>query len=531
MEADRARARAEPLLPAAETHRKADSQRKLKMAAGLALTFMTIEIVGGMLAHSLAILTDAAHMLSDVAGFLVSLIALSITSRPPDETFSFGYHRAEVLGALFSIFAVWFMTGILVYEAINRLITPQVIEGRIMGVTAIAGVVLNLVLMRVLGEHGHSHGGHSHGGHSHGGHSHGGHSHGGHGHGHGHGHARAHVQADGRESASSGSARAGDDVGLAPVIHHAPGEHSHAHGTRAAGLERSAASDDAPSSRAGHRLATAHAGPATGYAIDRTRASQPAAPVRATLVTSPAALTERSHGHDHGHDQGHDDGHDHGHDHACGHTAGPAGGAHAHGDEGDSSDDDHAHGHAARGGAGGPKQSVAMQAALAHVIGDLIQSLGVVLAAGLIWGLHDRWPDARGLSHWYRADPVCTLFSALLVLLSTWATIKECTLVLMCAVPGHIDAGAVYTKLLAIAGVIEVHDQHIWADAPDKLNLTAHIVVRPGVDGATVLYAAREVARQVGCQHTVFQVEDAAAFNCDPEGAWPCVARTQPAAP
>lgn len=146
--------------------------------------------------------------------------------------------------------------------------------------------------------------------------------------------------------------------------------------------------------------------------------------MRATLVTSPAALTERSHGHDHGHDQGHDDGHDHGHDHACGHTAGPAGGAHAHGDEGDSSDDDHAHGHAARGGAGGPKQSVAMQAALAHVIGDLIQSLGVVLAAGLIWGLHDRWPDARGLSHWYRADPVCTLFSALLVLLSTWATIK-----------------------------------------------------------------------------------------------------------
>lgn len=77
----------------------------------------------------------------------------------------------------------------------------------------------------------------------------------------------------------------------------------------------------------------------------------------------------------------------------------------------------------------------------------------------------------------------------------------------------------------------QVHDQHIWADAPDKLNLTAHIVVRPGVDGATVLYAAREVARQVGCQHTVFQVEDAAAFNCDPEGAWPCVARTQPAAP
>lgn len=78
----------------------ASSQRKLKVAACLALTFMAIEIAGGILAHSLAILTDAAHMLSDVAGFLVSLIALSITSRPPDEVFSFGYHRAEVRAGL-----------------------------------------------------------------------------------------------------------------------------------------------------------------------------------------------------------------------------------------------------------------------------------------------------------------------------------------------------------------------------------------------------------------------------------------------
>lgn len=76
--------------------KREESQRKLKVAACLALTFMAIEIAGGILAHSLAILTDAAHMLSDVAGFLVSLIALSITSRPPDAVFSFGYHRAEV---------------------------------------------------------------------------------------------------------------------------------------------------------------------------------------------------------------------------------------------------------------------------------------------------------------------------------------------------------------------------------------------------------------------------------------------------
>ena len=61
---------------------------------------MLAEVVGGLLAHSLAVMTDAAHMLSDVAGFVVSVLALLLSGRGDQRNYSFGYHRAEVLGAL-----------------------------------------------------------------------------------------------------------------------------------------------------------------------------------------------------------------------------------------------------------------------------------------------------------------------------------------------------------------------------------------------------------------------------------------------
>uniref|UniRef100_A0A7S3AW17 Cation efflux protein transmembrane domain-containing protein n=1 Tax=Haptolina ericina TaxID=156174 RepID=A0A7S3AW17_9EUKA len=124
-------------------------------------------------------MTDAAHMLSDVAGFLVSVLALILSGREANAEYSFGYHRAEVLGAVASIFVVWLMTGILVWEAITRLITPEVVDGKVMFIVSSLGIVMNLVLMRVFG-HNHSHGGlgdeHADHGHSH-------------GHDHEHGHA------------------------------------------------------------------------------------------------------------------------------------------------------------------------------------------------------------------------------------------------------------------------------------------------------------------------------------------------------
>ena len=146
----------------------ASVKRKLIIGASLCFLFMLVEIVGGLVAHSIAIISDAAHMLSDVAGFLVGAMSLFLTSRAHDARYSFGYHRAEVLGAIASILIVWLMTGMLVYEAVKRMIIPEIVDGRIMFLVSVIGLVMNGVLMLVLGHDGHSHGGHGHS-HGHGG--------------------------------------------------------------------------------------------------------------------------------------------------------------------------------------------------------------------------------------------------------------------------------------------------------------------------------------------------------------------------
>ncbi len=79
--------------------------------------FMIVEIGGGIWSDSLAILTDAAHMLSDVAGFGVSMISIKVAQKRPTGSMTFGYQRAEVLGALASVMTIQFMVFYLAWQA------------------------------------------------------------------------------------------------------------------------------------------------------------------------------------------------------------------------------------------------------------------------------------------------------------------------------------------------------------------------------------------------------------------------------
>lgn len=79
---------------------------------------------------SVAIMSDAAHMLSDVCGFGVSIFAAWAVARRSHHAYSFGYHRVEIIGALVSIMLIWLVTGMLVYEAVNRLINPVPVDGK-----------------------------------------------------------------------------------------------------------------------------------------------------------------------------------------------------------------------------------------------------------------------------------------------------------------------------------------------------------------------------------------------------------------
>lgn len=107
---------------------------------------LTLSLAGGYLSSSLAIATDAAHLLTDFASFMISLFALWVGSRPATRVMSFGWHRAEVLGALTSVLLIWVVTGILVYLAVERVITRDFeIESTSMLITSGVGLVVNLV--------------------------------------------------------------------------------------------------------------------------------------------------------------------------------------------------------------------------------------------------------------------------------------------------------------------------------------------------------------------------------------------------
>lgn len=122
------------------------ARKKLIFASLLCLLFMIGETVGGLLANSLAIATDAAHLLTDFASFMISLFSIWMASRPATKKMSFGYYRAEVIGALTSVLLIWVVTGILVLMAIQRLISGSYeIDAPIMLITAGIGVIVNIM--------------------------------------------------------------------------------------------------------------------------------------------------------------------------------------------------------------------------------------------------------------------------------------------------------------------------------------------------------------------------------------------------
>jgi cobalt-zinc-cadmium efflux system protein len=112
--------------------------------------FLVVEFVGGWISNSLALLSDAGHMLTDVGGLLLGLFAAWIARRPPSQTMSFGYHRAEIIGALLSGLSIWALAGVLVFEAIQRMRAPAEIQGSIVLGVAAAGLLVNLFSLKIL---------------------------------------------------------------------------------------------------------------------------------------------------------------------------------------------------------------------------------------------------------------------------------------------------------------------------------------------------------------------------------------------
>lgn len=125
-------------------------QTKLWIALGLILAFMAFEVIFGLIANSLALLSDAAHMLTDAVAIGVSIFALQLAIRPPKGQLTFGLKRAEILAAQFNGATLLVLALLIVYGAIRRLISPPHVMGTTVLVVALVGIAVNLAAVRIL---------------------------------------------------------------------------------------------------------------------------------------------------------------------------------------------------------------------------------------------------------------------------------------------------------------------------------------------------------------------------------------------
>ncbi len=121
-------------------HAPAKDVKALRVVLLITSVFLVVEVIGGVLSGSLALLADAGHMLTDVASLALSLVAFRLSARPrsPDKTF--GWRRTEIFAALINGVALWGIAGVVAYEAVKRIQSPRAINDVLM--TAVAGVGL-----------------------------------------------------------------------------------------------------------------------------------------------------------------------------------------------------------------------------------------------------------------------------------------------------------------------------------------------------------------------------------------------------
>ena len=372
-----------------DSEERSTSMRKLLMAVVLCVIFMSIEVVGGIKANSLAILTDAAHLLSDVAAFAISLFSLWAAGWEANPRQSYGFFRIEILGALVSIQLIWLLAGILVYEAIERIVSgTHEVNGCLMFIVAAFGLVVNIIMALLLGhDHGHGHSDH------------------GHSHGfpvsthHVHNHHNAEHPKD--------------------CYHHAHEDHTH-------------------------------------------------------------YQDYQHHDEKHLEDEHHHTHEDHTHNHAHEEVATPLLGQ-------------------SKGRHEKKREwNINVQGAYLHVLGDSIQSVGVMIGGAIIWYK----------PYWQIVDLICTLIFSVIVLGTTINILRNILEVLMESTPREIDAAKLERGLLDMEEVVAVHELHIWAITVGKVLLACHVKIRPEVNADMVLDKVIDYIRRVyNISHVTIQIE------------------------
>ena len=134
----------------ADDARAKDNVRRVQIALLLTGTFMIVEVIGGILSGSLALLADAGHMLTDTMALALAAVAFRVSSRPADSKRSYGYQRFQILAAFVNGLTLLVVVGWILFEAVRRIMSPPEVMGPIMLVVASVGLLVNVFAFIVL---------------------------------------------------------------------------------------------------------------------------------------------------------------------------------------------------------------------------------------------------------------------------------------------------------------------------------------------------------------------------------------------
>jgi cobalt-zinc-cadmium efflux system protein len=154
----------------------------------------------------------------------------------------------------------------------------------------------------------------------------------------------------------------------------------------------------------------------------------------------------------------------------------------------------------------GARENLNLRGAYLEVFGDLLGSVGVIVAGGLI-----------AVAGWWWADPVAAVAIGLFILPRTWKLGRAAVRILVQAAPEHVDVPQVQARLAALPGVSDVHDLHVWTLTSGMEVASAHLTVEPGAEVGAVLAAARGALHYgFHIDHATLQVEPATIGPCGP---------------
>ncbi|KAL6939627.1 hypothetical protein ACO0RG_003472 [Hanseniaspora osmophila] len=405
---------------------------------GLDTIFFLIEIIVGYSVHSLALIADSFHMLNDIFSLIIALWAVRVSKNSkPDAIYTYGWKRAEILGALVNaVFLIALCVSILI-EAIQRFFEPQEIGNPklILGVGT-AGLVSNLIGLILFHDEGH---GHSHG-HSHGGFAEPANNSHGHGHGdieqglHDSGHGHSHNEETAHEQGGSGFTAANKDGSRSQ----SPSFQTRSETTSITGSETI------------HELL-----PSTVVSKFGNHIVSP--------VLSPVDRSHQRHGNNNNH-MGIDNenapllANQHGNTYSSGNNTDQAtnnlNNLNLNNTE-NKSDHGHSHSHGSTNDKPAKKQkSMNMHGVWLHVLGDALGNVGVILSGLFIWKTNYSWR--------FYADPVVSLVITVIIFGSALPLAMKASKILLQATPSTVSADLVKEEILNVEGVISVHDFHIW---------------------------------------------------------------------